>query len=510
VKHRLIAIEAQRLAFQQTQDRARTQADRNRLGQFATPSRLAEELMRYAHRLLGSKPVRFLDPAIGTGALYSALLREWRLAEIAAATGFEIDPHYAVPCEALWRDTPLQLRLEDFTAAMPPAAEAGRYNLLICNPPYVRHHHLQRSVKARLQQRSMLATGRRLSGQAGLYAHFITLGHAWMRGGALAGWLVPSEFMDVNYGQELKRYLLRQVKLLRIHRFDPTELQFGDALVSSAVVWFRNERPPAEHQVEFSYGGTLSRPKTRGLVPASRLERAAKWTGYPAALSIAPEPGSATLGDYFRVQRGIATGANRFFIMTAEQAAERRIPRQCLRPILPGPRHLDMDEVRADAAGHPQLARQLWVLDCRLSEEEIRDRHPDLWHYLDTGKAEFAKGYLCGKRAPWYAQEVRAPTFFLCTYIARSRGDGRTQRFIFNRSQAIAANSYLMLYPRETLDRFIGCDPERAKLVWQVLSSIGGDAITAGGRVYGGGMYKVEPKELTSISVPQMAALLPR
>ena len=89
----------------------------------------------------------------------------------------------------------------------------------------------------------MQATGLRLSGQAGLYAHFMLQAHAWMRRGALAGWLIPSEFMDVNYGRELKAYLLRQVTLLRIHRFDPSEGQFDDALVSSSVLWFRNQRP---------------------------------------------------------------------------------------------------------------------------------------------------------------------------------------------------------------------------------------------------------------------------
>jgi adenine-specific DNA-methyltransferase len=518
LQHRLAAIEAQpldlqrlelhRLELQKTQDRLRTQADRNRLGQFATPGALASELLQYARTLSGSGPVRFLDPAIGTGSFYSALLREWPRERIASATGFEIDPRCAQSCARLWRDTPLQLHRGDFTAAAPPTAEAARYDLVICNPPYVRHHHLRRAVKLRLQRRSLRVTGLRLSGRAGLYAHFLTLGHAWMSAGALAGWLIPSEFMDVNYGREIKAYLLSQITLLRIHRFDPCEAQFDDALVSSAVLWLRNEPPPREHEVEFSYGGTLSCPKTRAQVPLLRLESAAKWTGLTAAPSGYREHRAARLGDYFRVQRGIATGANQFFIMTNEQAAQRRIPPQCLLPILPGPRHLLMDEVHADATGQPRLARPLWVLDCRLSEEEIRERHPDLWRYLDRGKAAVAAGYLCGRRAPWYAQEVRAPTFFLCTYIARRRRDGRVQRFIFNRSQAIAANGYLMLYPRETLDRFIGGDPERARLVWLVLKTIGADAMTAGGRVYGGGLYKLEPGELANIALPQMAALL--
>jgi adenine-specific DNA-methyltransferase len=500
-------IERRRLVLQQARDRLRSPQQRNRLGQFATPGALASKALQYAHQLIGSGPVRFLDPAIGTGSFYAALLQEWPLADVAAATGFEIDAHYGEPCRTLWRGTPLRLRLEDFTAAAAPVRRAVRYNLLICNPPYVRHHHLQSTVKARLQRQSLIATGVRLSGLAGLYAHFITLAHPWMSEDAIAGWLIPSEFMDVNYGRELKHYLLHTVTLLRIHRFDPTEVQFTDALVSSAFVWLRNRKPANDHQIEFTYGGSLSQPRTRGLVPASRLQSAAKWSSFPTALGSAQISAGLTLGDYFRVKRGIATGANAFFIMTPEQAAERGIPRQCLRPILPGPRRLDCDEVLADDSGEPLLERGLWLLDCRWSEELIRTQHPQLWRYLETGRAELSRRYLCSRRSPWYLQEAREPTFFLCTYMARRRHRG-VQRFIFNRSTAIGANSYLMLYPREPLTRLIGGDPARARLVWQVLKDIASEAMIAGGRVYGGGLFKLEPGELASIPAPGITALL--
>ena len=42
----------------------------------------------------------------------------------------------------------------------------------------------------------------------------------------------------------------------------------------------------------------------------------------------------------------------------------------------------------------------------------------------------------------------------------------------------------------------------------KLLSRIGPAVITGCGRVYGGGLYKVEPKELASVPVPQLAALL--
>ena len=83
-----------------------------------------------------------------------------------------------------------------------------RFNLIICNPPYVRHHHLGNGDKSRLQIHTLQASGMKISGLAGLYCYFLGLSHAWMTDGGVAGWLIPSEFMDVNYGQAVKRYLL--------------------------------------------------------------------------------------------------------------------------------------------------------------------------------------------------------------------------------------------------------------------------------------------------------------
>ncbi len=114
--------------------------------------------------------------------------------------------------------------------------------------------------KQRLRAASIDAAGVDLNGLTGLYCHFVALSHAWMAKDALAIWLIPSEFMDVNYGRPLKEYLLNRVTLLRIHRFDPAEVQFDDALVSSAVVVFRNAEPPEGHVVEFTYGGTIAEP----------------------------------------------------------------------------------------------------------------------------------------------------------------------------------------------------------------------------------------------------------
>jgi len=447
-------LESRRLALQDRLDARKDAAARNRMGQFSTPSKLAVDMLRYAGDCLReNEKVRFIDPALGTGAFYSALLEAIPESCIDAAVGYEIDRHYGDPAVELWQGAGLEIRLADFAEAEPPAARE-RFNLLICNPPYVRHHHIASERKLRLQSLVKNASGCDLNGLSGLYCHFLGLSHAWMAEGGLAGWLIPSEFMDVNYGKPVKRYLLEEVSLLHVHRFDPNDSQFRDALVSSAIVWIRNEKPRDGHEIRFTFGGTLHEPKLERLVPSATLLRESKWTRYPAKED-SPAADVPVLGDFFQIKRGLATGNNKFFILSADEIKERGLPQEAFKPILPSPRHLKEDAIEGDRNGNPLLDQQLYLLDPPWTEEEIRENRPSLWEYLEAGRqAGIAKRYVCSHRAPWYRQESRPPAPYVCTYLGRGDSkSGRPFRFILNNSQATAANVYLMLYPHGPVAR---------------------------------------------------------
>lgn len=504
-------VEEYRLTLQAALDAEKSQHERNRLGQFSTPTALARDVVAYGLGLLPDHvPIRFLDPAIGTGSFYSALLASNAVRRIEAAEGYEIDPHYELPARNLWAGTPLRLHLGDFTKAVPPATTEKRFNLVICNPPYVRHHYLESDDKKRLQSLARMVFGAQLGGLAGLYCYFLALVHSWMSPGAVAAWLIPSEFMDVNYGQAVKRYLLEKVTLLRIHRFDPNDVQFADALVSSAVVFFRNETPPAEYNVEFSYGGNLHSPTLSKRIARDALESERKWTRFPIAdrRDATTEP---TLGEFFGIKRGLATGDNSFFILTPEQISERSLPWQVFRPILPSPRYLEGEEVMADEAGNPLIKQRLFLLDCRLSEGEVKVEYPALWRYLESGKTDVASRYLCQRRKPWYSQENRPPAQIVCTYIGRSDNKNRKPfRFILNHSLATAANVYLLLYPKPALAVALREDASLMRKVWNYLRAIESATLLGEGRVYGGGLHKLEPNELSHVRVPSMESLLPR
>jgi hypothetical protein len=217
------------------------------------------------------------------------------------------------------------------------------------------------------------------------------------------------------------------------------------------------------------------------------------------------------MGDFFDVRRGIATGANGFFILSPGAAESLRIPREFLTPILPSPRYLDSDVVGSNEDGTPLVERAGFLFSSDMPAELLRVRHPDVWRYLQDGEARgVSERYLCRNRDPWYLQEKRTVTPFLCTYMGRGSGDGASPfRFILNRSRAIAANVYLMLYPRPWLRKELQERPGLDAEVWRALTSIPPASLRGEGRVYGGGLHKIEPKELLNTPVPELSALFP-
>ena len=507
-KNTIAKLESKRLALQNKLDGQLDPSARNRMGQFATPSVLAVDILRYAKICLeNDEKVRFLDPALGTGSFFSALLDVFPKSRIDHAVGYEIDPHYGDPAMKLWGNTGLDVRLGDFTRATTPESDE-KFNLLICNPPYVRHHFITYDEKQRLKIRTQNECGVSLNGLAGLYCYFLCLSQAWVSHNGLAGWLIPSEFMDVNYGVAVKRYLLDRVTLLHIHRFDPNDVQFGDALVSSAIVWFRNKPSPLRGNVRFTFGGTLEQPKLERLVSVETLRGAPKWTHYPVKETLTTKKGPV-LSDFFKIKRGVATGNNRYFILSKCEIESRGLPIKAFRPILPSPRYIPDDEIQCDRNGDPILEQRLFLLDPPWKEKEIRERYPKLWTYLEKGKAEgVADRYICRHRAIWYSQEHRPPAPFVCTYLGRSNNKkGRPFRFILNNSRATAANVYLMLYPREILTQALLNCPELKRQIWKHLNQICPRTMLDEGRVYGGGLHKLEPRELGNVPAEAMIKL---
>jgi len=462
---------------------------------------LANELLEYTKQLIPKyRRIRFLDPAFGTGALYSALLSVFSKCQIHRAFGFEKDKEFGYEAQRLWRATNLELFIDDFTLRSPPDTTTEKANLIISNPPYTRHQNLTSQEKNRLRELIRKTSGIQLSGRTGLHGYFILLSDSWLTTNGLACWIIPSELMEVDYGREIRNYLLNNVTLLRIHRFDTTDLQFDTALVSSTIIIYKKTTPPVNHAFLYSQGGSLTKPVTIKEISANDFREAPRQRGFLTS-TIIDAGCDLRISDVFVVKRGIATGANFYFILTPDDVKRYGIKEDFLLPILPPPRYVPFERIEGNDQGIPILEKEMYLLTCDLAESQVEKKYPRLWEYYEIGRSMgIHERYLCRKRSNWYSQEKRESPLFLFPYMTkRGKSSHQRFRFILNKSKAISTNSYLLLYPKPWFAKIIDNDSEVVEILWKNLNEIPQEYFIRAGRVYAKNLWKLEPSELKRI-----------
>jgi adenine-specific DNA-methyltransferase len=94
---------------------------RREQGQFSTPYGLAKEIVKYGLKTLNSNQIHFLEPAIGTGVFYSALLPELKniKKDLINSLGVEKDTTFASVAEKIWSNKGLAICNDDFIENQP-------------------------------------------------------------------------------------------------------------------------------------------------------------------------------------------------------------------------------------------------------------------------------------------------------------------------------------------------------------------------------------------------------
>jgi adenine-specific DNA-methyltransferase len=494
-------IERVRALKQLEIDASKSKLDRNKLGQFATPRKLADSLLNYSATILPDSKIRFFDPAFGTGSFYTACVKTF--GEQVEGLGFEIDEGYHSGAKLVWNDfSNLTIKHTDFTKELPSNYQP--YNLIICNPPYSRHHHIPSDMKSRVQRLIQEELGYKVSGLAGLHFYFMLLAHKWLSKDGVSIWLVPSEIVEVNYGKFIRKYLLENVDLLRIHFFEHSNVQFDDALVSSCVIVFKNAPSKASAKIKVTVGD-FDNPSKQIEVDKKNLPVEKKWSKHllthphndnaETALPI------AKLGDLYQIKRGVATGNNNFFILDKEKALNLEIPKKYLQNIVPPSRYIKNDVIELDEDGFLNVEKKLVLLNIDLPLDEIQAQYPKLYAYLQEGiESGVDKTYLASKRKAWYFQEKRTPPKYFVRYMSREKtdGDGNNMAFIRNESDAIATNSYLLLYEKPKDLFSVEYDYEKVRDFF--IKGLD-KSLNRFGRTYGGGLVKFEPSELKELPI---------
>jgi SAM-dependent methyltransferase len=461
--------------------RLRSPAERRPRGATYTPAPIVAAMIGWAREQV--TPVRVVDPGCGSGRFLLAAGRAFPAAEL---VGVEIDPLAAQLARANLAAAGLagRARVEEVDYRALALGAAGGPTLFAGNPPYVRHHAIAPRWKAWLTRRAA-ARGIAASQLAGLHVHFLLATAELARPGDAGIFITAAEWLDVNYGRLARALLAGPLGMVRLDLLDPALRAFPDAQATAAIAAF--EVGTAEGAVRLRRVRSLARiaPLAGGrAIDRARLATEPRWSSLADS---APRrgrphgPGTIELGELCRVHRGQVTGANRIWIARDDTPA---LPARLLVPAVTRARELF-------AAG-PELAsraalRRVVDLPADLDElgAEERARVDRFLTWARRAGADLP--YVARHRSPWWSVRLFPPAPILVTYMAR-----RPPAFVRNRAAARHLNIAHGVYPRE---------PMSTSALDSLAAALRAAAHGAAGRVYAGGLMKLEPREIERMRI---------
>lgn len=441
-------------------------------------------------------PRRVLDPAVGRGALVRALLElqpGWRIC------ARDLDPKMLAAAAADLAWAAVEWQCADYIYS----DWDERFDAVVCNPPYL--HFRRYAARHGALDLCDARLGVRLSGLSNLYALFLLKSVYQLAPGGRAAYIVPAEFLNADYGVPVKRYLLDAGVLRAVVVFDHRRRVFAEALTTACVLLLARGRSPKP--IAFAHVGgadeleglasglygdrSLADARVRHHSAAS-LDPTLKWSTYYRPDVVRPQRNLAPLHRFGRVIRGIATGANAFFVFDRGMQRRHGIPAARLRPCV----------TRSNQAPAPFFTRgdyrrlrranaKVMLLDA----EHLQS--PAVRRYIAVGESQGVHhGYLASRRRPWYAVEKRPPAPLWLTTFNR-----RGLRCVRNEAGALALTNFHAFYPHVAG----AADLLHAFFLTRVAA-----ALFAGqGREYGGGLVKYEPNDLNNAAVADFGQLTP-
>ena len=311
--------------------------NRRALGTFFTPSPEVGMMLDMWERS-EQAPSTVADVGAGVGVFTALAAARW---PDALVFGVDINPVTlgllalrawmgALPLAAESGSGPgIRLVRDDFTSWVAGSLEdAASPRLILGNPPYTRWQLLSQEDRVRLIKAANGLCGSRASLSTLITA--ISLRHLRAPDGLCL--LLPAQWLESHYAAPLRDYLAglsrRRVEL----RLVESKL-FPDAEVDAVALLVGRERVAEQNfylaTLDASHSSTVDRKELVG------KQWRAMFSSPPShSLSVdsAPSPTrtGSKLSDFCIIRRGIATGANSYFVLSDSEAVKHDLPDSCL------------------------------------------------------------------------------------------------------------------------------------------------------------------------------------
>jgi len=454
-------------------------SNRKRLGQFFTPGEVAASLVKW---VAPNPATRLLDPSCGDGAF----LRHHK-----KSVGIELDPAHA--WQARENAPSALVHCGDFFVWAGETRE--RFESIAGNPPFIRYQSFSGTTRAQALSAASLM-GADFSALTSSWAPFILVAAGLLRPGGRMAFVVPAEIGHANYAKVLIEALCQHFSAVRIvacrRKLFP-EISEDCWLLYCDGYGGRSEGIGLNVVDEFTPSSTP--PAANREVPLSDWRsmggRLRPFLLSDGALSLYQNMNRSEdvrrFGELASANIGYVSGANDFFHLRPSEVDQLGIPRDVLRVTIRKASQLPDDRVDATvverwiAADEPVFLLNLKGIDPL--PESVR-------RYLASERAgEVRTAYKCRTRTPWYAvPDVKVPDGFLTVM------NGRSAALVKNDAGCVCTNSLHAVRLRE------GADFLQLQEGWKSpLAELGAEIE---GHPLGGGMLKLEPKEVAQIPIP--------
>lgn len=461
----------------------RSKASRKAVGQFFTPRWIASGMARW---IVACEPESIIDPAVGFGILLDECRRCGYLGRL---VGYDIDLEIVGEwARGLGNNLNAEIKYQDFLTTKRESIAAA-----IVNPPYNRFQN--RDLPELLRREISQFVGSNASGFTNQYALFIYLVLSRLKPGGRAAFIVPSEFLATRYGEQVKAFICRNRRLSQLILFDLAERVFPDAATTACVMLF--EGAPCESLDIWRLQGECDAVQFHAICEGARardsnvrikynqLDPKDNWQG--VGIGNYKYDYMVALKMFGVVKRGVATGANDFFVLKPSEVESRSIAVSnlvsCISSAASAP------SIIYDDAQFKRLMdadKPCYLFDGVSSSDDAVRR------YVQYGeKIGIDQRYLTRMRKPWYRLESRRPASLLLAVFGR---DGF--RVCLNRTQATNLTAFHGFYPHADMEKWV-------PLLWLYFqSSMARERYAIQQRAYGDGLKKMEPGDWSKLHVP--------
>lgn len=453
-------------------------AHRKRFGQFFTHPSVASFMVDW---VLSSKSRSLYDPAFGLGAFYHAAKSIKKL----IFTGSEIDPSIIKFWHQEMKDKKVIIREENYLKAW------GReYDNIVCNPPYMRFQKFL--DREQIYQEFYDKTGLSISGYTNIASVFLLKSLSELKQGGRLAYVMPLEFLNTGYGVLIKKKLIEKQHLKAIISLNCEKDVFPDVITSVGIVLVDSAHK--SDYVDFYNVDDIDDLKAIltttpvNSIAISELQPSEKWMHYLKSHKVNFHNKHLTqLSYYGKFVRGIATGANDFFVASKQYFMDLKIHDKEIVACIT--RSSQINKPFFSQSDYDALEKTDANVFLFSPNGEVS---PSAQRYIQWGESSgYNKRFLAKTRNPWYKTELRYPSPILIGVFSRGG-----YKIIRNTSRALNLTCYHGFQSNLFGDLYVD------HLFLYLLSDAGRKILSLNMRRYGDSLDKFEPNDLNQSLVP--------